>query len=235
VIVDAGTNPPKLKRVRKAKKEPKPIENLCGLLERICELLDCGVVPAEQVSSVRLHQVFDAIGRRAYGPLLLLLGLIGISPLTAVPGATWAIAGLTLVVALQLTLGAQIPWMPPALMNIQVSSSGLVKAVDALRPAARRIDWFLKPRLTFLAAMPFVIVIGLCIMAAAAITFPLGFIPFAPLVPGMAIVLFGLGLVAKDGLMLLGGMGFVAGAGYMAREIVSGLVSQGMELLARMM
>jgi len=180
-----------------------------------------------------VRAVFDAIGRRAYGPLLLLLGLIAISPLTVVPGATWAFAGLTLIMALQLTLGAQTPWVPAALSNIEVSSSGLIQAVDALRPWARRIDWYLKPRLTFLATMPFVILVGLFIMAAAAITFPLGIIPFGPVLPGLAIVLFGLGLVARDGLMLIAGMGFAVGAGYMAREIVMRLWGQALELVAR--
>lgn len=230
----AVTAPPKLKRAR-PKGPRKEIENLSGLLDRLCALVECDAAPADRKISVRMAEIFEAIGRRAYGPLLLLLGLIAVSPLTAVPGATWAFAGLTLVIALQLTVGAPTPWLPAGLMKMEVSSSGLVKAVDALRPWARRIDLVLRPRLAFLAGMPFVVLVGLSIMAAAAVTFPLGFIPFAPIVPGLAIVLFGLGLVAKDGLMLLAGAGFAAGAGYMAREIVERLAGQAMELLARVL
>ena len=232
--MDRATKPAKTHRARKSgPKPPKEIENLTGLLERICSLVECGVVPAERVASVRLHDIFEAIGRRAYGPLLLLLGLIAISPVTAVPGATWAFAGLTLAVALQLTMGAPSPLMPPNLMRMEISSSGLVKAIDALRPWAKRIDWFLKPRLTFLVRAPWVILIGLLVAAAALVTFPLGFIPFAPMIPGLAIVLFGLGLVAKDGLLLLAGVGAVAGACFLARDAVMRLIPMAQDLLAR--
>lgn len=199
----------------KPPKVQKPIENLTGLLDRICSLVDCATVPLEQVETVKLRAVFDTIGRRAYGPLLLAIGLFAVSPLTAVPGATWASAALTLVVAGQLMLGMQRPWMPRRLLDMEIASGALVKGVEAARPWARRIDLFLKPRLDFLARPPFVIVIGALCVAAAILTFPLGFIPLAPLAPGAAVVLFGLGLVAKDGFLLAFGAGAVAAAGWL--------------------
>ena len=41
--------------------------------------------------------------------------------------------------------------------------------------------------------------------------FPLGLVPFAPLAPGVAIVIFGLGMTAKDGLFLLLGSVWAGG------------------------
>ena len=96
--MDRATKPAKTHRARKSgPKPPKEIENLTGLLERICSLVECGVVPAERVASVRLHDIFEAIGRRAYGPLLLLLGW------AVLPSAgfwTLAVIGILLIPAL---------------------------------------------------------------------------------------------------------------------------------------
>jgi len=223
---------PVLKRVKRVRAKAQ-IENLTGLLDRICSLVDCGVVPAESVSTVSVRQVVDTIGRRAYGPLLLALGLFSISPLTAIPGMTWASAAFTLLIALQLTFGMGRPWMPKNLLDAQVSASGLVKAVDALRPTARVIDRLLRPRLDFLARLPFVILIGLLCCAAALVTFPLGFVPFLPIVPGLAIVLFGLGLVARDGLLLLLGAASVIGAFYLAHDAIESLIPMLQGMLAR--
>lgn len=201
----------------------KDIENLSGLLDRICGLVDCGSAAADQNAKVQVRAIFETIGRRAYGPLLLALGLFSISPLTAIPGMTWASAGLTLIIAVQLTFGMQRPWVPPKLLAAEVSASGIVKAVDALRPWARRIDVLLRPRFDFLARPPFVLLIGLMVALAAAVTFPLGFIPLAPIVPGLAIVLFGLGLVARDGLLLMVGTATVMGAIALATQLIERL------------
>lgn len=206
-----------MKRVTKTR---PPIENLTGLLDHLCKLVDCAPGAETPEKKVSARAIFEAIGRRAYGPLLLLLGLFSISPLTAVPGMTWATAALTLVIALQLAFGMQRPWLPGGLLKAEVSAQAVVKAVDVLRPWARRIDVVLRPRFAFLTKLPFVIFIGLLCALAALITFPLGFIPLAPLAPGLAIVLFGLGLVARDGVLLTIGAATVIGGVVLAMKLV---------------
>jgi hypothetical protein len=88
--------------------------------------------------------------------------------------------------------------------------------IQKSRGLARAIDKLLKPRLKSLSGPPFVNLIALLTIGAALITFPLGLIPFAPLAPGLAVVAFGLGMTARDGLWLLIGAAFVAGAFWLA-------------------
>ena len=64
------------------------------------------------------------------------------------------------------------------------------------------IDYYLKPRFTILTAPLFVQLIGLICVAASLITIPLGLFPFGPVLPGLTILLFGLGLTARDGVLL---------------------------------
>ncbi len=175
-------------------------QNLQSLLDEMAGLVDA---EKNTANGVTFRELMAAVGRRSYGPLLLVIGLFSISPATAVPGMTWLSAALTLVVALQMAVGMKRPWLPGGVLNRQISADLLTKGVKGFRPWARRIDIFLKPRLTFLAAAPFVNLIALLCAAAALITIPLGFIPFAPLAPGLVIVLFGLGMTARDGLLLL--------------------------------
>ena len=82
------------------------------------------------------------------------------------------------------------------------------------------VDALLKPRLTFLSKPPFVNLVALLVIGAALITFPLGLIPLAPLAPGLAVVFFGLGMTARDGLWLLLGTLAVGGAFWLALPLI---------------
>ena len=193
-------------------KRKRDVENLSGLLDRLAEQTTAIVGAGE---TVHIGALLDAIGRRAYGPLLLAIGLFAISPLTVVPGLTWATAALTFVIAAQLAIGLKRPWVPRQALEITVPKQPLDKAIRALRPWAARVDKIVRPRFVALADPPWVNLAGVLAMAAAAVTIPLGFIPFAPIVPGIAIVLLGLGVTARDGLLLSYGAAAMAGAGWL--------------------
>jgi hypothetical protein len=79
---------------------------------------------------------------------------------------------------------------------------------------------WLRPRWTALTQPPFVNLIALLVIAAALVTIPLGLIPFAPLAPGLAIVLFGLGMTARDGLWLALGAVVFGGALWLAIPLI---------------
>jgi hypothetical protein len=170
--------------------------------------------------SLTLDEVLRAFGRRSYGPLLLVIGLFAISPATVVPGMTWFAAVLTLLVAGQMALGFPRIWLPRKALQAELPREAVLGGIEKSRGVARRIDGLLKPRLGFLSGPPFVNLVALLCIAAALITFPLGLIPFAPLAPGLAVVFFGLGMVARDGLWLLLGTGFVGGANWLAMQVI---------------
>lgn len=177
------------------------IRNLSSLLDVLQRKIDHDQTNGGS-DNVAIRDVLEAVGTRAYGPLLLIIGLVSISPATVIPGATWAFAVLTLLVALQLALHRRTPWMPRKALDMKVSERGMAKFIKASRPTAKAIDALVKPRFAFLAERPWTFIVAILIVLAALITFPLGLIPVAPLLPGVAIVLFGLGLTARDGLLL---------------------------------
>jgi hypothetical protein len=163
-------------------------------------------------ATVSLGDIMAVIGRRSFGPLLLVVGLFSISPATILPGMTWFAAAVTLILSLQLAWGAHHPWLPQALLRSKISRSALGAATsDGLGKWARRLDLVLRPRLVFLSEPPFANIAGVLCAGAAVATFPLGLIPVAPLAPGIAVTMIGLGLFARDGLILTLA-GFVVGA-----------------------
>lgn len=167
-----------------------------------------------------LGELLNAVGRQSYGPLLLIIGLFAISPATIVPGMTWLAAALTLIVAGQMALGLQHMWLPGWALQAKAPRAMVRMGVREARDWSGRIDGLLRPRLAFLTRPPFVNLVALMCIGAALITFPLGLIPFAPLAPGLAVVFFGLGMVAKDGLWLGLGTGAVGGAFWLAAPMV---------------
>ena len=165
-------------------------------------LLNC-LVTETSGEKVTLGQLMHIMERRSFGAVILLLGLIAISPLTVVPGATWTVAAVTLLFSIQLLFGMQRPWLPKALLNLKMPRDQLQSFVKAARKMAHTADKLTAPRWRFLTRPPLVIGVAVLCIAAALITFPLGLIPLAPVLPGVAIVLMGIGLTARDGVFLV--------------------------------
>ena len=176
-----------------------PVEDLSGLLDRLCDLFGDG---AEE-RSVSVQALLNAIGARAFGPMILAIGLFAISPITYIPGTTWASSLAALLIAGQLAIGWKTPWLPRSALQATFSTQLLLKSARLMRPWATRVDRLVKPRLAFLAAPPFANLFAVLCVLAALTCFPLGLIPFAPTAPSFAIALIGLGLTAKDGVVLL--------------------------------
>ena len=110
----------------------KPVEDLESLLDNICGQVDCGLNPLAK-DQVTIRELLATVGRRSYGPLLLVIGLFSISPATIVPGMTWLSAGLTLVIALQMLVGRRTPWLPRGALDASVSREMVVKGVAGFR------------------------------------------------------------------------------------------------------
>jgi hypothetical protein len=176
-------------------KTGRPPENFTRLLGSL--------VTETSGEEVTLGQLMAIVGRRSFGAVILLLGLIAISPLTVVPGATWLVATVTLLFSIQLLFGARHPVLPKKLLQLKLKRATLVSFAAAGKKTAHIADRLTSPRLTFLTRPPFVLGVSLICIFAALATFPLGLIPFGPVLPGLSIVLMGVGLTARDGIFLL--------------------------------
>jgi hypothetical protein len=192
----------------------RDVHDLTSLLDVLQEKIDSDNRAGAGGGSITLEQVLEQIGRRAYGHLLLIIGLISVSPAALIPGSTTILATVTLLIAMQLLFHRKRPWMPKFALRMKLSERKLEKFIRFCRPATKFIDKIIRPRLRFLSEQPCVTFIALLVVAAALITYPLSFVPIAPLLPGLAVSLFGLGLTARDGILLAIGAGIMGFAGW---------------------
>jgi len=196
--------------------KPARTHALCEVLDELIE----AVSDAKQ-EKVAVRALVSAVGRRTYGPLFLVIGLFAISPATIVPLMTSFTAIVILALAIQMALGLRRPWLPKSILDIEAPRQAMFDFFEKARPTIAKLDGvWLRPRLTFLTKPPFVNLVALCVAGAALITLPLSLIPFAPLAPGIAVVLFGLGMTAKDGLWLGLGVAAVAGSIWLASPLI---------------
>jgi len=171
--------------------------NLEQLLDRIGEAAHDG----DQVSFGR---ILELIGRRSFAPLLLLAGLITVSPIIGdIPGVPTIIGVFVLLIAGQLLFRREHFWLPRWLLKRSVAGEKLRKALTWLRSPARFIDRFLRPRLTLFTHSTGVYAIAMvCIVIAAAMP-GMEVVPFSANGAGAALTAFGLSLIAHDGLLAL--------------------------------
>jgi hypothetical protein len=152
---------------------------------------------------VSVDDIWHTIGQRSFGPLLLVAGLVVMTPLGGIPSVPTIFGMIVILIAGQLLLGRRNFWLPGFLRRLRTDQGKLDKSIRVSRPVARVIDRLIKPRLTWLTRPLWNRVIAGVSVALAAIMPPLELVPMGAAVPSAAITAFGLALVAHDGLLAL--------------------------------
>lgn len=157
---------------------------------------------------IRFDDVLDATGHRSFGPLLLIAGLITLIPvISGIPGVPTLMALFTLLVCGQLLLGRRTFWLPRWLRERNLDDSNVHKGLRWMRRPARVIDKFLHHRLAVMTGKAGRRLTAVACVLIALVMPPMEFIPFSASLAGAALSLFGLSLMARDGLLAL--LGFM--------------------------
>lgn len=178
------------------RKESAVPDSLDGLLDNFSD--------AAEKEEVSLDELMDMVGRRSFGSLLLLAGLITLAPVIGdVPGVPTIIGVFVFLIAGQLLFGMDHFWLPRWLLRRTVKRSHLEKAVQWMRRPARFVDKMLKARYTaFVNGIAKYVIAAVCI--AVALSMPvMEFVPFSANAAGVVLTAFGLALIARDGVIAL--------------------------------
>ena len=168
-------------------------------LEQLVDRLDAAAT-GERVDVACMMQ---SVGRSSFGAILVLGGLVTLSPLDIVPGIPTLIAVVVFLVCVQLLVGRHHFWLPSWVLKRSVSRRKFQRALSWLRKPARFGDRLVRPRLTMLAmdAAVKAIAVGCIIVAMAMPVMEL--VPFSANLAGIALTAFGLAVIAHDGLLAL--------------------------------
>lgn len=198
-----------------ARRGKPPPKTLTETLDRLGEAGDGD-------ERVTVDEMMEAIGRRSFGPLVLLAGIVmcapGISDIPGVPTLTGIFLGL---VAGQMVFGRGEFWLPGWMLRRSVAAKTMSKLARSkwTRKPARWIDRFVTERLSMLVGPGANRAVAIvCLLLALACPFT-ELIPLSGPAVGLALLAFGISLVAHDGLMVL--LGFLFSAGTLAVAVVA--------------
>jgi len=163
-------------------------------------LLALASQPGERLT---VREIMAVLQERDFALLIVLLGLPNCLPM---PPPIPLVCGLLLaLVAIQIIFGRDAPWLPRQLLNRSVARTDVERAVGRAIPVFRRLERFSRPRMTFLDTP-----LTMRLMGAVILVLSLGLLfapPFVGQIPlGLAVCLVGLGLVERDGLVVVGGL-----------------------------
>ena len=172
--------------------------NLQQVLDRISQT-------AVSHRRVTFGDIVDTVGSRSFGPILMIVGILLLSPLSGIPGVPTL---LILFIAVQILIRDEGFWLPAWIMDRHFPSDKLLKGIRFLEPVADFIDARLHPRLVLVVRGPgSYLVGGVCVVIACAMPL-MEIIPFSATAAGFALAVFGLAMVSLDGLLALLGMLF---------------------------
>ena len=194
-------------------------QSVTGLLESLPDQLTGG--------TFRLQELLDILRGRSMAAALLLAATPQVLPL---PLFLANVLALPLVLlSAQILMGREIPWLPKWMRDRPIRRSRLEQLCRRMAPILRVMERFIRPRMggVFGKGERLIGLAAVVISLVAVVPLPL-----AGWLPGWSLVLIALGLLERDGLLVLLGVAVGAAAVGVLAAMVLGLVSVG-EAVAR--
>jgi len=162
---------------------------------------------SSQGARVSVGDAIEAFGRRSFLPVLMVPALLVLSPLSGIPLFS-SLCGITIaIIALQMLWpGRNTLWLPSALLQQDIRGARARSALSRLYGIARWLDERAHERMCWLVLRPGSHIVEVaCLVCGCTMPF-LEVVPFSSSVLGAAVLLMGLGLLARDGLLAAAGI-----------------------------
>lgn len=154
----------------------------------------------ETDAPVTVEAILNIFRHRGFGFFLMIFSAVPALPLPAVLIASILSLPIFLV-AIQLLLGRNEPWIPVWLAKKTISGNSLKTISAKLIPFLQFFERFAKPRLLFMTSA-----IGKRLLALCCIIFTISIalpIPFSNTVPSMGVFVIGCALLERDGILAM--------------------------------
>ena len=160
------------------------------------------VLSEHEGDRLSLSELSARLRDRAWGGLLLIFAAVNLLPL---PPGTTTITGLPLlVITAQLAFGRKRPWFPGKLDARGISRDHLARIAARIAPWEHRIERVLKPRMCGLTNHRSARAIGVVgFLLSVILWLP---IPLGNHAPALALTLFALALIYRDGVLVILGL-----------------------------
>lgn len=168
-----------------------------------------GILNAIKTDRITLRDLMAMIGEQGLLLLCALLSLPFLFPVS-IPGVSTVFGAGIVLIAIAITIN-RLPWLPDFVANRELETAKLVPVLNRGITFLRKLDRFLKPRLSYFTAGAIANRLnGLALtLAGMLLMMPLSFIPFSNTLPGVAILLLSTGISQRDGLLVASGYGLI--------------------------
>lgn len=174
--------------------EAAPLGGLIAALEEIAA--DAGD------EGLTLGEFAHRLGERVFGVLLFALSIPVCMPFLY--GVPQVVALPMMAIAAQMAAGRSEPWMPRRFAQRRIGKPSLDRMASGARKWFGWVEALARPRLTLLSGPTAERLVGaVFVLFCASILVPL---PATNTTPGIAIALASIGLITRDGLLVLGGL-----------------------------
>ncbi|MDB5491037.1 MAG: exopolysaccharide biosynthesis protein exod [Micavibrio sp.] len=176
---------------------------------KLTAIVDAVEHGAHGSTKISVGQLMEAIESRGFGALLLLPALLTFLPTGGIPGVPGICAIMIILISGQMLMGQRHAYIPKKIKDLSIRRKKLETLLEKSRPTLKFLDHFVTQRFSFMfQPLTERIIAGVSILLAITF-FPLAFIPFAVLPSAAAIVLMSLGLLSRDGLLVMIGLGMI--------------------------
>jgi len=118
---------------------------------------------------------------------------------------------IVIVFALQLLFRRKSPWMPEILRKVKIPAERFEKVQVKVRPFLAKVDKIINPRFRWATTGTMQVLVSVVAIVLSLTFFPLGMIPFGVVAPAVIILILGLGITARDGILILIGLSLSVG------------------------
>ena len=165
------------------------------------------LLAAEPEERISFRDILAILSERSFAILVVLLGLPNCLPMP--PPIPTISALLLIMIAVQMLVRRPEPWFPGVVLRGSVARSDVLRAVKRALPVVSTLERWSRPRLSVFDPR-----VASLLSAILLLLMSIGMLLAAPLIGqvpyGLAVCLFGLGQIERDGVLVLSGM--VAGA-----------------------
>lgn len=146
-----------------------------------------------------VHEVVGAFGERAFGALMLFVGLLNLIPWP--PGGTTIFGAPLLFITAQLAMGREVLWLPKWICRISFNRGNFRNGLGRILPTLEKVERLTKPRMPLFIGTVAERLIGVAaLLLSCVLVLPIWGGNFAPAV---AICVFAVALVQRDGLVAI--------------------------------
>ena len=175
----------------------------------------------QQATAISLGDIVHQLRERGFGMLMMVLVLPNCVPIPVPPGVSTAFSLPLLFFTIQMLWGRAEPWIPQRLAEKEIRLSYLSAVLGRIAKHLRRMEKLVRPRLLALSSPFGERFIGFWwLVFAVSIAIPL---PMTNFLPGIGILISALGLLNRDGYVMLAGIGIgIFGVGFTTAVLVVG-------------